>query len=124
MDNGDDIVTASIITFFTPLIEVEDHTVIDPVVKGNESMSTKTGALFDPSDGLLHLVTDFPAPTITQEKCQYCGMKVRNMSVHMKLNHKKKFSGFTGSNQPQQTKGRKRTSLKLPKVPRPESTQD
>ena len=97
VDNGNDLVTASLTTFFTPLIEVEDHTAIDPVVEGNESTATKTGVLFNPSDGLLHLVTDFPAPTITQEKCQYCGMKVRNMSVHMKLNHKKKFSGFTGS---------------------------
>ena len=56
-------------------------------------------------------------------------MKVRNMVVHMKLNHKKKFNGFTGSDPPQQqTKGRKRTSPKLskegPKAPRLESTQN
>ena len=69
VDNGNDLVTASITTFFTPLIEVEDHTAIDPMVKGNESTVTETGVPFDPSDGLLHLVTDFPAPTITQEKC-------------------------------------------------------
>lgn len=35
------------------------------------------------------------------------------MSVYLRMNHKKKFSGFTDFNPPQQTKGRKRTSLKL-----------
>ena len=113
VDKGNDLVTTSITTFFTPLIEVEDHTTVNPVVEGNESTVTETGVPFNPSDGLLHLVTGFPAPTITQEKSPYCGMNVRNMSVLMKLNHKKKFSGFTGFNPPQQTKRRKRTSLKL-----------
>ena len=50
MDNGNEFVTMSIITFFTPLIEVEDHTVIDPMVEGNESKATKVGVSFDPSD--------------------------------------------------------------------------
>ena len=31
------------------------------------------------------------------------------MSVYLRMNHKKKFSGFTDFNPPQQTKGRKRT---------------
>ena len=35
------------------------------------------------------------------------------MSVYLRMNNKKKFSGFTDFNPPQQTKGRKRTSLKL-----------
>ena len=128
VDNSDDLVTASITTFFSPLIEVEDHTVVDPMIKGSDSMMTETGIPFDPSDELLHLVTDFPAPIITHEKCRSCGIKVRNMIFHVKLNHKK-LKGFTGSDPPQQqTKGRKRTSTKLskegPKSPRLESTQD
>ena len=65
MDSGNDLVTASIITFFTPLIEVGDHTEIDSVVEVNESTVAETGVPFDPSDGLLHLVTDFHAPAIT-----------------------------------------------------------
>ena len=40
---------------------------------------------------------------MAEEKCSICGMTVRNMQVHLKLNHKKKKkpreiggSGFTG----------------------------
>ena len=128
VDSGNDLVTMSVTTFFSPLIEVEDHTVVDPVIEGSDSMITATSVSFDPSDGLLHLVTDFPAPVVTHEKCRSCRMQVRNMMVHMKLNHKK-IKGFTGSDPPQQqTKGRKMTSQKLSKegskVPRLESTQN
>ena len=36
----------------------------------------------------------------SEEKCMICGMRVRNMKVHIKLNHKKP-KGFTGSHPPQ-----------------------
>ena len=55
-------------------------------------------------------------------------MMVRNLTVHVRLNHKKKSMGFTGSNSPQKSVDRKRTGQKLPKegskVPRLESAQD
>ena len=37
-----------------------------------------------------------------EEKCSICGMRVRNMKVHIKLNHKKILFGFTGLHPPQQ----------------------
>ena len=110
------------------MIEVDDHSVVDLMIEGSDLVITETGTPFNPSDELLHLVTDFPAPVVTHEKFRSCGMQVRNMMVHMKLNHKK-IKGFTGSDPPQlQAKGRKRTSQKLfmegSKVPKLESTQD
>ena len=55
-------------------------------------------------------------------------MMVRNLTVHVRLNHKKKSMGFTGSNSPQKSVDIKRTGQKLPKegskVPRLESAQD
>ena len=64
VDKGNDLVTVSITTFFTPLIEVEDPT-LSPVVKDNKLTVAETGVLFNPSEGLLQLVTDFPAPIVT-----------------------------------------------------------
>ena len=71
------------------------------------------------------MVTSFHDPAITQEKCGYCGMMVRNFTVHIRLNHKKKSMGFTGFSSPLMSVGKKR-KVKLPKegskVPRLEST--
>ena len=109
------------------MIEVEDQSIADPMIEGSDLVVTETDTQFDPPDKLLNLVTDFLVPVVTHEKCRICGMQVRKMNIHMKLNHKK-IKGFTSSDPPQQqTKGRKRTGQKLSKegskVPRLESTQ-
>ena len=97
------------------------------MIIGKDSIITEKDTQFSCGE-LLHLVTSFHEPAITQEKCGYCGMMVRNMMVHVRLNHKKKSIGFTSSNSPQQSVEGKRTGQKLPKerskIPRLESTQD
>ena len=114
VDNDNKFVTTSVITFFSPIIEVESQAGTDHVTKSNDSVIDETGTPLS-CEELLHLVTSFHEPAITQEKWGYCGMMVRNLMVHIRLNHKKKSMGFTGFSSLQKSVDRKRTSQQLPK---------
>ena len=86
VENDNKFVTTSVITFCSLIIEVEGETGTDHVTKRNNSVIDETGTIFS-CEELLNLVKSFHEPTISQEKCEYCGRMVRNLTVHMRLNH-------------------------------------
>ena len=60
VDNTNKLVTTSIITFFSPIIEVESQAGTDHVTKSNDSVITETGTQFS-CEELLYLVKRFPS---------------------------------------------------------------
>ena len=57
-------------TFFSSVIQVEDDSVVNPVDRNNDEEDSKVHQSFDPSDGLLHFVMEFPTPVDLHEKCR------------------------------------------------------
>ena len=60
LDNDNKFVTTSIITIFSPIIEVEGKAGTDHVTKSKDSVITETGTQFS-CEELLYLVTRFPS---------------------------------------------------------------
>ena len=60
LDNDNKFVTTSVITFFSPIIEVEGQAGTDHVTKSKDSVITETGTQFS-CEELLYLVTSFPS---------------------------------------------------------------
>ena len=98
MENGNSFIPTSVITYFSPVIKVEELVRTDDAPDQDNPMVTiDRGRLAD--DKLLDLITSFHEPKVNLIKCGYCGIMSRNLTVHVKLNHKKNKSfgfGFSG----------------------------
>ena len=60
LDNDNKFVTTSVITIFSPIIEVKGQAGTDHVTKSKDSVITETGTQFS-SEELLYLVKRFPS---------------------------------------------------------------
>ena len=88
VEKGNGFVPTSVITYFSPVIEVEELVrSSDTPKQGNRIVTIDKGSLTD--DKLLDLITSFHEPKVNMIKCGYCGLMSRNFVVHIRMNHKR-----------------------------------
>ena len=92
VDNRNSFIPTSVTTYYSPIVEVEELVRrSDTPRQGSLRLTIDKESFAD--DDWLNLITSFNDPKVNLIQCGYCGIKSRNLAVHIKLKHRRNKPG-------------------------------